>query len=113
MAVIGLIALVTAGRPCWPRSPAGRWWTSVLLLDPADRRRGTDPVLFRTMLGEHTLTEAVNAPGTWPTYPIFLGATLFWMIYDQAGKLLNLFAAGQGRQPDLRVSISRRPGTCR
>lgn len=47
---------------------------------------------FVTMLREHTLTPPEHSRIV-AYIPIFLAATLFWLIYDQAGSLLNLFAA--------------------
>jgi POT family proton-dependent oligopeptide transporter len=90
LAVIGLIALVTASALL--AAVTGRSMVdSVLLLIPPIVV--AVPILFfRTMLGEHTLTEAERSRVR-AYVPIFLGATLFWMIYDQAGNLLNLFAA--------------------
>jgi proton-dependent oligopeptide transporter, POT family len=46
---------------------------------------------FTTMLGEHTLTPTERSRIV-AYIPIFLAAALFWLIYDQAGNLLNLFA---------------------
>jgi POT family proton-dependent oligopeptide transporter len=46
---------------------------------------------FTTMLREHTLTPPERSR-VLAYIPIFLGAALFWLVYDQAGNLLNLFA---------------------
>jgi POT family proton-dependent oligopeptide transporter len=49
-------------------------------------------VFFASMLGEHTLSPPERSRVV-SYVPIFCAAALFWMIYDQAGNLLNLFAA--------------------
>ena len=46
---------------------------------------------FASMLREHTLT-APERSRVVAYVPIFCAAALFWMIYDQSGNLLNLFA---------------------
>jgi POT family proton-dependent oligopeptide transporter len=46
---------------------------------------------FAAMLREHTLTPPERSRVV-SYIPIFCAAALFWMIYDQSGNLLNLFA---------------------
>jgi POT family proton-dependent oligopeptide transporter len=48
-------------------------------------------VFFAAMLREHTLTPPERSRVV-AYIPIFCAAALFWMIYDQSGNLLNLFA---------------------
>jgi POT family proton-dependent oligopeptide transporter len=88
--VVGLLVLALAAVLL--ASATGRGVLDMLLLLIPPIVLAVPVFFFVTMLREHTLTPPERSRIV-AYIPIFLGAALFWLIYDQAGNLLNLFAA--------------------
>ena len=89
LSMAGLLVLALAATLL--SSATGRGVLDVVLLLVPPIVLAVPVFFFTTMLREHTLTPPERSR-VLAYIPIFLGAALFWLVYDQAGNLLNLFA---------------------
>jgi POT family proton-dependent oligopeptide transporter len=89
MSVLGLLGLAVAA--VLVADATGRTVLDAVLLLVPPIVIVVPVFFFATMLREHTQTPPERSRIV-AYIPIFLAAALFWLIYDQAGNLLNLFA---------------------
>ena len=108
-AVLGLLALAIASVLLSAATDRTLLDSVLLLIPPIVV--AVPVAFFAATPREHTLTPPERSRVV-SYIPIFCAAALFWMIYDQSGNLLNLFAEDKSTTR-CSGSTSRPPGTSR